>query len=145
MGAIAEAFVAYAQPLLDQTDGSQEQMQKALTISQLCYNLALLPEGQRETMLREMRPDLNMDDEEFDAFRHSIVDPMIQRHHEMFPFLHRRASTATATAPPPSSPSLQAQPRTAGRAEAYPATDRYAPCPCGSGEKYKFCCGKKRR
>ena len=143
MGAIAEAFVAYAQPLLDQTDGSQEQMQKALTISQLCYNLALLPEGQRETMLREMRPDLNMDDEEFDAFRHSIVDPMIQRHHEMFPFLHRRASTATA--PPPSSPSLQAQPRTAGRAEAYPATDRYAPCPCGSGEKYKFCCGKKRR
>jgi hypothetical protein len=26
MGAIAEGFVAYAQPLIDQTDGSHEQM-----------------------------------------------------------------------------------------------------------------------
>jgi hypothetical protein len=141
MGAIAEAFVAYAQPLLDQTDGSQEQMQKALTISQLCYNLALLPEDQRETMLREVRPDLNLDDEEFGAFRQSIVDPMIQRHHEMFPFLHRRVSPA----PSQTNPAPLAQPRTGATGEAYPGTDRYAPCPCGSGEKYKFCCGKKRR
>ena len=44
MGAIAEGFVAYAQPLLDQTDGSEEQLNKAFAISQLCYNLALLPE-----------------------------------------------------------------------------------------------------
>lgn len=21
--------------------------------------------------------------------------------------------------------------------------DKYKPCPCGSGKKYKFCCGKK--
>jgi hypothetical protein len=145
MGALAEAFVAYAQPLLDQTDGSQEQMQEAFTISQLCYNLALLPEDQRETMLREVRPDLNMNDQEFNAFWHSIVEPMIQRHHEMFPSMHRRASTATAAGPSPSSPSPWAQPKAAAPAEAYPGTDRYAPCPCGSGEKYKFCCGKKRR
>ncbi len=39
MGALAEAFVAYAQPLLDQTDGSEEQLNKAFAISQLCYNL----------------------------------------------------------------------------------------------------------
>ena len=32
MGAIAEGFVAYAQPLLDQTDGSEEQMNKAFAI-----------------------------------------------------------------------------------------------------------------
>ena len=44
MGALAEAFVAYAQPLLDQTDGSEEQLNKAFAISQLCYNLALLPD-----------------------------------------------------------------------------------------------------
>ena len=50
MGAIAERFVAYAQPLLDQTDGSEEQLNKALTISQLCFNLALLPEDQREAI-----------------------------------------------------------------------------------------------
>ena len=40
MGAIAEGFVAYAQPLLDQTDGSEEQLNKAFAISQLCFNLA---------------------------------------------------------------------------------------------------------
>jgi hypothetical protein len=25
-----------------------------------------------------------------------------------------------------------------------PVLDRYAPCPCGSGKKFKFCCGAKR-
>lgn len=23
--------------------------------------------------------------------------------------------------------------------------NKYAPCPCGSGEKYKFCCGRNKR
>ena len=55
MGAIAEAIVAYAEPLLDQTDGSMEQLNKALTISQLCWNLALLPEDERDQMVSEMR------------------------------------------------------------------------------------------
>ena len=32
MGAIAEAFAAFAKPLLDQTDGSEEQLNKALQI-----------------------------------------------------------------------------------------------------------------
>jgi len=41
MGAIAEAMVAYAQPLLDQTDGSTDQMNKAFALGQLCWNLAL--------------------------------------------------------------------------------------------------------
>ena len=48
MGAIAEGFVAYAQPLLDQTDGSEGQLNKAFTISQLCFNLALMPEDSRD-------------------------------------------------------------------------------------------------
>ena len=141
MGALAEAFAAYAQPLLDQTDGSQEQLQKAFTISQLCYNLALLPDDERDRAISEMQSTLKMNDEEFDEFRRSIVIPMIRRHEEMFPRLHRRVFTD----PLQSGPSLQAQPKMAASAEAYPGTDRYAPCPCNSGEKYKFCCGKKRR
>ena len=141
MGAIAEAFVAYAQPLLDQTDGSEEQLNKAFMISQLCYNLALLPEDSRETSLSEMRAGLEMTDEEFDAFKSSIVAPMIQRHQEMFPRIHRRAATDLWQ----SSPSPRAEPRTGATGEKYPGTDRYAPCPCNSGEKYKFCCGAKRR
>ncbi len=140
MGAIAEGFVAYAQPLLDQTDGSQAQLQKAFTISQLCFNLALLPEDSREKTLSEMRPALKMDDEEFDAFRCSIIAPMIRRHQEMFPLMHRRV----ATGPSQSGPSPRAHPRMAP-AETRPVTDRYAPCPCNSGEKYKFCCGAKGR
>ena len=140
MGAIAEGFVAYAQPLLDQTDGSEEQLNKAFTISQLCFNLALLPEDSRDTTLSEMRLALKMDDEEFDAFRRSIVAPMIRRHQEMFPLMHRRV----ATNPSQSGPSPRAHPKMAAAAEKYPGTDRYAPCPCNSGEKYKFCCGAKR-
>ena len=139
MGVIAEAFVAYAQPLLDQTDGSEEQLNKAFTISQLCYNLALMPEDSRDQMLSEMRLSLQMDDEEFDDFRRSIVLPMIRRHQEMFPQMHRRGSTNFS----PSGPSLRARPRMAAPAESHPGTDRYAPCPCHSGRKYKFCCGKK--
>ncbi len=141
MGAIADAFVAYAQPLIDQTDGSQEEMEKAFAISQLCYNLALLPDDSRETTLSEMRKDLPMDDQEFDVFRRSILVPMILRHKEMFPLMHRRISGG----PLQTGPSLSAPSRSASSGEKYPGTERYAPCPCNSGEKYKFCCGAKRR
>jgi uncharacterized protein YecA (UPF0149 family) len=141
MGAIADAFMAYAQPLLDQTDGSEEQLNKAFAISQLCYNLALLPDDKRDTTLGEMQRTLHMDDEEFDAFRRSIIVPMIERHEQMFPGMHRRDFTAPAQ----SAPSLPAQTRKAAPGEGFPGTDRYAPCPCNSGEKYKFCCGAKRR
>ena len=141
MGAIADGFVAYAQPLLDQTDGSEEQLNKAFAISQLCYNLALLPDDRRDAMLDEVRQTLGMDDAEFAEFRRSVIVPMIRRHEEMFPGTHRRSSPD----PAPSSPSLQAHTRKARPGEKYPGTDRYAPCPCGSGEKYKFCCGAKGR
>jgi len=141
MGAIAEGFVAFAQPLLDQTDGSLEQMNKAFAISQLCFNLALFPDDLRGTTLTEMQRTLKMDDEEFDAFRRSVVDPMIRRHQEMFPLMHRRVSND----PAPSGPSPRAQPRMAAAGEKYPGTDRYAPCPCNSGQKYKFCCGRRGR
>src|SRR5260221_2627652 len=85
MGAIADAIVSYAQPLLDATDGSEEQMNKALAISQLCWNLALLPSDSQESGLGELRASLNMDDDEFDDFRRTMIVPMIQRHQEMFP------------------------------------------------------------
>jgi hypothetical protein len=141
MGALAEAFVAYAQPLLDQTDGSEEQLNKAFSISQLCYNLALLPDDRRDTMLSEMRQTLGMDDAEFAEFRRSVIVPMVRRHEEMFPGMHQRSFGGSA--PSPRSP--LAHTRKAAPGARYPGTDRYAPCPCGSGEKYKFCCGAKRR
>jgi hypothetical protein len=140
MGAMAEAFVTFAQPLLDQTDGSEEDLKKALSISQLCYNLALLPDDKRAELLREIRPTLEMDDNEFADFRRSILDPMIERHQMMFPGLHMLRSVDF----PECAPALGSSTKKASAGEPYPGTDRYAPCPCNSGEKYKFCCGKKR-
>jgi uncharacterized protein YecA (UPF0149 family) len=141
MGAIAEALAAFAQPLLEQTDGSQEQLNEAFAMSQLCYNLALLPEADREKTLSEMRRSSGMNDTEFDEFRRELVMPMIWRHEEMFPFLHGRVS------PDHSQDDFwpRPQPIVAERAQKYPVSDRYAPCPCNSGRKYKFCCGAKGR
>jgi hypothetical protein len=138
MGAIAEGIVAYAQPLLDQTDGSVEQLNKAMTISQLCWNLALLSEDGRDRMLSQMRPSLDMDEAQFGEFRRSIIDPMIRRHLEMFPLMHRLGSTTAW----PSDPSRQAHSRVTAN-QAYPGTEPYALCPCKSGRKYKFCCRRK--
>ena len=144
MGAIAEALVAYAQPLIDQTDGSLEELNKAFSISTLCYNLALLPEDGRDQSLSEMRLSLEMDDEEFNDFRSSIIDPMLRRHENMFPRMHRGVSNSVSLSrPSPNGPSLLSHPRMAASTEAYPGTDPYALCPCNSGRKYKFCCRKK--
>ncbi len=138
MGAIAEAIVAYAQPLLDQTDGSADQMNRAFALGQLCWNLALLPEEGREEALGKMRPTLKMDDDEFEAFQRSVVVPMIRRHQEMFPRMHRLGSME----PSRGAPGSQTRPTTRTRIEKYPGTGRNAPCPCSSGRKYKLCCGR---
>ena len=144
MGALADGFVAYAQPLLDQTDGSEGQLNKAFSITQFCYNLALMPEESREQTIDEMQSILQMDDKEFADFRRLIVLPMIRRHQEMFPHMHTRGSASMSPSGlSPRAFSLGASPSREARGEAYPGTDRYAPCPCNSGRKYKFCCGKK--
>ena len=124
MGAIADTIVAYAQPLLDSTDGSPEQINRALTISQMCWNLALLPEEERNEFLAKIQPALNLADEELVAFRNAVTDPMIQRHQEMFPRMHQRAPEQT-----PSRKAAQAHSESAG-------TGRNAACPCHSGLKY---------
>ena len=139
MGVFAEALAEYARPLLDETDGSIEQLNKAFAISQLCYNLALMPEESRDRTLSDTRLSLKMDDEEFDNFRRSIVLPMIRRHREMFPQWQSVGSTDVSQ----SGSSFGARPRMVTPAEEHPRTDRYAPCPCNSGRKYKFCCGKR--
>ena len=142
MGVFGEGFVRYAQPLIDQTDGSHAQLQKALSIAQLCYNLALRPADQVGKALLDMQPIFGMDEVKFNEFVKSIVAPMIKRHHDMFPHLH---DDILSIQPVQTIPTLTAQPKKSATDEAYPGTDRYAPCPCNSGEKYKFCCGAKRR
>ena len=137
MGAIADAMVVYAQPLLNETDGSEEELNKAFAISQFCWNLALLPKESQEKTVSEMRQTLKMDDYDFDAFRRSILVPMIRRHEELFPQMHQHVPTV----PSQSDFSRRVQPRSSAPTDNYAGTDRYAPCPCNSGRKYKFCCG----
>jgi hypothetical protein len=138
MGSIAEAMVAYAQPLLDQTDGSTDQMNRAFALGQLCWNLALLPEEERDEILGKMRPTLKMDDDEFEAFRRSFIVPMVRRHQEMFPRMHQPGSME----PSRGAPAPQTRPTTPARTKKYPGTGRNALCPCNSGRKYKLCCGR---
>ena len=127
MGIIGDSIVAYAQPLLDETDGSQEQLNKAIGIAQMCWNLAVLPENEREEGIAKIRKTFEGDEAEFADFRQSVIEPMIRRHHKMFPDMARFDPQATAPRPPE---------------KKYPGTGRNAPCPCGSGKKYKKCCGK---
>jgi uncharacterized protein YecA (UPF0149 family) len=130
MGAIADAIVSYARPLFEETDGSESAMNRAMAVAQMCWNLAILPEDRRETAIDELKPALKMTDGEFADFQQSVILPMIRRHCEMFPGLHAHFKQASNTVGIASSPTKK-----------YPGTDRYAPCPCGSGRKYKFCCG----
>ncbi|MCX7014457.1 MAG: SEC-C metal-binding domain-containing protein [Candidatus Sumerlaeota bacterium] len=131
-------MVAYAQPLLDETDGSPAQVQNALTLAQLCWNLALLPELGSDDSLSEMRKALKMDEDEFEGFRRDIILPMIQRHHEMFPGLAPIGSMDESGG----LPVPRTRPATASRAGKFPGTGRNEPCPCNSGKKYKRCCGR---
>ena len=133
MGAIADAIVAYAQPLLDPTDGSLDNMSRAMTVAQVCWNLALVPEERRDAAIEELKPGLQMTDEEFAGFRQHVILPMIQRHREMFPGMHVRSTQTSSTVGVVSSPTKN-----------YPGTGRNAPCPCGSGRKYKRCCGVRK-
>ncbi len=130
MGAIGEGIAAYAEPLFEQTDGSVSQMNGAMAVAQMCWNLALVPEGERDAVLAQMKPTLEMTEDEFAEFRQTIVLPMIQRHREMFPRLHVRSKQISHTASVVSRPTKE-----------YPRTGRNAFCPCGSGRKYKLCCG----
>ncbi len=138
MGAIAQAIADYAKPLLDETDGSPDMLNRALALAQLCWNLALLPEEGRDNALLAMRPTLKMDDDEFEAFRLSVVVPMVRRHQEMFPQMHTHGLMQSSRG----SPGLRSSAATTASSGKYHGTGRNAPCPCNSGQKYKRCCGR---
>ena len=136
MGVIAEGFAAYAQPLIDETDGSPEEVERALLISELCSMLAQFPENDRETKVRKVQRSLKIDDDQFEVFRSSVIEPMVRRYAEMFAPMHMQIDRLVESA--------AAYDRLGAKAaEKYPGTDRYAPCPCQSGKKYKCCCGKR--
>ncbi len=86
-----------------------------------------------------MQISLKMADEEFEAFRRSVITPMFQRHQMLFAKTHRRGSTDVSN----SGPGHRTGPTLKTTAEENPKTERYEPCPCNSGLKFKFYCCKK--
>ena len=133
MGAIADAIVAYARPLIDQTDGSVDGMNHALVVAQICWNLALVPDDRRDAAIDDSKSAMQMTDGEFAEFRQNIFLPMIQRHREMFPGMHERSTPTSSRVGVVPSPTTKSS-----------GTGRNAPCPCGSGRKYKRCCGVRK-
>ncbi len=87
MGAMAESMMAFAQPLLDQGDGSQNHAQFAMMIATVCWNLGITPDAQHDEFLAGIRNATKMNDEEFRVFRQEVIDPMVRRHRRMFPHL----------------------------------------------------------
>jgi ribosomal protein L7/L12 len=63
-----------------------------------------------------------------------VLNTYEQLHREAAEEARQRASAARRAAAAPRPAQLRAQPK----------VGRNAPCPCGSGRKYKHCCGKKR-
>ncbi len=140
MGAIADNMVRYAQPLVDTCDGSPEELQKSYMLAQLCWNAAVLPKDGRAEYLAKMRPALNLDDDEFQEFTRDVVEPMIQRHQEMFPAMRRRGPMGRSAMK--AAPLIEPPPSRIRIDKKYPGTGRNERCPCGSGRKYKRCCGQ---
>ena len=128
MGILADSMMEYARPLMDDTDGSMEELNKAMSIAQICWNLAIMSKEEREESFSSMRSDIKMNDDEFLDFKENVIAPMILRHQEMFPKMSKQASKVIEPRRP--------------REQKYPGTGRNAPCPCHSGKKYKKCCGK---
>lgn len=138
MGSLGEAMGAYVQPLIDACDGSAEEMNKAFTIGQVCWNLAVSPENMHKELLADMQPVLKMTDAAFEEFLDVLIFPMIRRHHEMFPRMHDKSGASL-----PRGASMREMGAPAWKQnEAFSGTPRNAPCPCNSGKKYKRCCGR---
>lgn len=137
MGAIGDAIGAYAQALIDQTDGSKEQLNHALATSQLCWNLALIPDDKRDEAIANIQLETKLNNEHFIDFRDGVILPMIERHKEMFPQMHFSRENETYNSDiNPITPIKQS---TITKAQNIGRND---PCSCNSGRKYKQCCGK---
>lgn len=89
LGGPAQQMTDFAQPLLDATDGSLEQMDRALKLGMLFWNLSIIEDmNERDRMLDDMANKLAPDEAANQDLR-AIAQQMIDRHRLMFPDLHR--------------------------------------------------------
>jgi hypothetical protein len=84
----ADQLMAFAAPLLDATDGSTDEVDKATAVASALWNLALLPKEQRETSLLATAQSLGGASDEARSEFLGLARLMIERHEDMFPELH---------------------------------------------------------
>jgi uncharacterized protein YecA (UPF0149 family) len=147
MGAIADALMEYMRPLTDAMKDTPEGLEKALALGQLCFNLGQMDDDARAEHLGQIRDSMGLSDEEFAGFFRDLILPMLVRHEQMFP-------REKMMRMPDLIDDFQPDDRLMTKVDKTPHTspvrrdrnlDRYAPCTCNSGKKYKFCCGAPRR
>jgi hypothetical protein len=86
----AQQMVEFVQPLLDQTDGSTEAVNKVMSLGMICWNLAMAPNDDQARRLSELAEKTFPNEETRAAFRET-ARVMVERHHQMFPELHDRS------------------------------------------------------
>ena len=62
-------MVEFVQPLLDQTDGSIEAMNKAMSVGMVCWNMAIVSAEERDHLLAGFVDEAFPDEEARAAFR----------------------------------------------------------------------------
>jgi len=84
----AAGMADFAAPLLDASDGSAEQVQRALDMAMAFWNLAIIEDdAQRTRVLSDIATKLFDTEDERARFR-SLAAEMIERHRTMFPEMH---------------------------------------------------------
>ena len=83
----AQQMVEFVRPLVDESDGSEEQLSNALNMGVLCWNIAVLPRTSRDRALRDAIDEFGATEKEREAFR-EVAELLIARHEQLFPELH---------------------------------------------------------
>jgi hypothetical protein len=82
-GGLAQQMIEFVQPLLDNSDGSKEQVEKAISFGMLCWNIAILPRAERAAEIEAAEHDIAKTDEDREAFR-DLAELMLARHEKLF-------------------------------------------------------------
>lgn len=136
MGAMADAMVEYCRPLIERTNGSHESVQSAINVGMTFWNLALLDESERKVGIQNLIDSLDLSAADARVFEEEVAVDMIQRHRDMFPGMHSSEYGLNGFGFANRSHAFAAH----TKSDPYAGTAPYAPCPCRSGKKYKFCC-----
>jgi hypothetical protein len=89
----AAKMVEFVKPLMDESDGSAESMQKCLELGMICWNAALLIDetGDEHGVLEDLLSGMKAESEDSRQKHRKLFQMMIRRHFEMFPEEHEMA------------------------------------------------------